>query len=354
MAEDTKIEWADHTVNFWWGCTKVSPACANCYAERQDQHFHPGIPWRSRFQNELATAAHWGADAPRLLRVDAAAREAFKYQAKAVKEGRRFRIFTNSMSDFFEDRRDLDAARLEALEVIWQTPNLTWMILTKRPERILDLVARAQKLAQGVDQVFPGNETALTEWLGWWLCGKAPANVWLGTTVEDQVRADQRIPALLQVPAAVRFLSCEPMLGPVDLTRVSWPDKGEHRVDVLRFGYWSNGPLGFVNHSDMWDLYGHPIHWVIGGGESGPHARPCHPDWVRGLRDQCSAAEVPWLFKQWGEWAPDCLCHRSKGCRETSRPAPGRPGCMFHCGKSAAGRLLDGQIHDGYPEVTHG
>jgi len=328
MAENSKIEWTDHTVNFWWGCTKISPACLHCYAEGQDRHFHPSIPTEVRFQGEQSRAAHWGPNAPRMLRVDAATLEAYKYQRHAVAEGRRFRVFTNSMADFFEDRRDLDAPRLEALEVIRDTPQLDWLILTKRPEKILDLLARAQKIAQGCDSVFPGNETAMTEWLGWWLCGKAPANVWLGATVEDQVRASQRIPALLSVPARARFLSCEPLLGPLDL--------------ILK-DCW----LGYTPTRDL-------LHWVIAGGESGPHARPMNPDWILGLRDQCAAAGVPFLFKQWGEWAPNCLCHRSKGCKETPRPTPGRPGCMFHCGKTAAGRLLNGQIHDGYPEVTHG
>ena len=111
MAENTKIAWCDHTINFWWGCSKVSPACANCYAEGQAARFYPG---------------HWGQDAPRRLRVPAARLEAMRYQVCAEKEGRRFRVFTNSMSDFFEDRRDLDMARLEALDVMRKTPNLDW------------------------------------------------------------------------------------------------------------------------------------------------------------------------------------------------------------------------------------
>lgn len=265
MAENSPIEWTDHTVNFWWGCTKVSPACANCYAEAMDKRFHPfdgaiRCDKQGRFSNEQP---HWGDDAPRLTRTDEARKEAMRYERRAVKEGRRFRVFTNSMSDFFEDRADLVEARQEALDIIMATPHLDWLILTKRPEKILPLLAQAQSLALEGDMGFaftsPGTN-ALSEWLGWWLSGKAPANAWLGTTVEDQERADQRIPALLAVPAAVRFLSCEPLLGPVDLADLAfWVD--------------AEGRIGSTDGRDS-DQFPE-IHWVIAGGESGPHAAPC-------------------------------------------------------------------------------
>ncbi|MEN6586812.1 MAG: phage Gp37/Gp68 family protein [Sulfuricella sp.] len=320
--ENTKISWCDHTVNFWWGCSKVSPACAHCYAEALDARFATAADTKKPFLQ--ARGKHWGIDAPRLLRVDAACLEAFRYQRRAAwrapgsdaKWSTRFRVFTNSMSDFFEDRRDLDSARLQALDVMRQTPNLDWLILTKRPEKILDLIAIAEAKATAMAFVDLTQES-LAIWLNDWRMGKPPANIWLGTTVEDQQRADQRIPALLQVPAAIRFLSCEPLLGQVDLFRVPRPD----------------------------------IDWVICGGESGPHARPMHPDWVRALRDQCAAAGVPFLVKQWGEWAPNCLCGRPVACKETPRPEPGKPGCMFRCGKARACRLLDGVLQDAFPEV---
>jgi protein gp37 len=169
VAENTGIEWCDHTINFWWGCAKVSPACANCYAEGLAARFHTGL---------------WGADGERRLRVDAARLEALRYERRAVKEGRRFRVFTNSMSDFFEDRPDLVEARQEALSTIMATPHLDWLILTKRPENIIRALQEAQRQALGGDMGFaytaPGTN-ALSEWLGWWLSGKAPANVWLGT-----------------------------------------------------------------------------------------------------------------------------------------------------------------------------
>lgn len=325
MAENSAIEWTHHTVNFWWGCAKVSPACAHCYAEGQAARFYPGL---------------WGPEGDRRVRLEAACREAFRYERQAVKEGRRLRVFTNSMADFFEDRRDLDQVRLEALEVIRQTPHLDWLILTKRSEAILGLLARVQGIA--LEGAPIDRNPALAEYLGWWLCGKPPANVWLGTTVEDQERADRRIPALLRVPAAVRFVSMEPLLGPVNLCGL-----GLHKGWCPTHDF----PGGFCHGPCPDDRR---LDWVICGGESGPKARPMHPDWARGLRDQCAAAGVPFLFKQWGEWAPDCLCLRPAICPEVKRPEPGKPGCMFRCGKKAAGRLLDGQMHDAYPEVAHG
>ena len=336
MAENSKIEWTDHTVNFWWGCAKVSPACANCYAESQAARFYAG---------------NWGPDAQRRARVTQARNEALRYERRAVAEGRRFRVFTNSMSDFFEDRRDLDAARLEALDTIRQTPHLDWLILTKRPEKILDLLGRAQKMAQQQEGLRSHAENAMTEWLGWWLCEKAPSNVWLGTTAEDQERADLRIPALLQVPAAVRFLSCEPLLGPVDLEHLQMPE-----------GHPCETRTGFYE----WSEDAPDLHWVIAGGESGSHARPMHPDWARGLRDQCAAAGVPFLFKQWGEWCPAIFTLPGGGIEllPSAQAYPEvRPKATFafpdglgmeRIGKAAAGRLLDGVEHNGYPEVPRG
>ena len=359
MAENTEIAWCDHTVNFWWGCTKVSPACANCYAEGVDSRFHVpkgGLP-------EERLAPHWGPDAPRLVRLSAATKEAMRYERRAVADGRRFRVFTNSMSDFFEARKDLTLARLEALDVIRQTPHLDWLILTKRPEHILE------SLRECLVPSYRQERYDLNGWLEAWFAGNPPANVWLGTTVEDQLRADERIPALLRVPAAVRFLSCEPLLGPVDLWTIRNPFFG---VD------WVISALVCLD-------------WVICGGESGPKARPMHPDWARGLRDQCAAAGVPFLFKQWGEWAPFINeDHYTNGGAERYAHAwvevsgklqglcwivdddgtwsnyTGKPhidseneisrtvAVMGRHGKKAAGRLLDGVLHDAFPEVPRG
>ena len=336
MAENSAIEWTDHTINFWHGCSKVSPGCANCYAETLDARFH------ALRADRPGRARHWG-NAPRLLRVEAGRQEALKYERRAVKDGVRFRVFTQSMGDFFEDRRDLDVARLEALEVIRKTPHLDWLVLTKRPENVLPLLERAQRMAQDAAPTLRMAENALTEWLGWWLAGRAPANVWLGTTVEDQERADQRIPALLQVPAAVRFLSCEPMWGPLTLRPVDdFSDRGHGRR-------WLGGP--------SCNAVGSPgIDWVICGGESGPHARPMLPEYPRGLRDQCAAARVPFFFKQWGEFCcPDQLPPDAFISWDAQENAAGNPDLErpLRFGKARSGRLLDEVVHSAFPEVAH-
>jgi len=332
MAENSRIEWTHHTVNFWHGCSKVSPGCANCYAETLDARFHPlraDRPGRAR---------HWG-NAPRMLRVEAGRREALKYERRAVKEGVRFRVFTQSMGDFFEDRGDLDVARLEALDVIRQTPHLDWLVLTKRPENVLPLLARAINATDGDESL-----GELHDWLHAWGSGFPPANVWLGTSVEDQERADLRIPALLQVPAAVRFLSCEPLLGPVDLTGL-----GLHKGWCPTHDF----PGGFCHGSCPDDRR---LDWVICGGESGPHARPMLPEYPRGLRDQCAAARVPFFFKQWGEFCcPDQLPPEAFVSWDAQENAAGNPDLErpLRFGKARSGRLLDEVVHSAFPEVAH-
>lgn len=304
--KNTKIEWAHHTVNFWWGCTKVSPACAHCYAETLAKMWSKG-------------RATWGESGQRWLRVGQATRELLKLDKAAGKRGVRERVFINSMSDTFEDRRDLDGARLVLFAMAPCVPNLDLLLLTKRPVRVRNLVPPA--------------------WLQEW-----PRNVWIGTTVENQAAAEDRLPALLDVPARVRFLSCEPLLGPLEIE--------EYLEDLVDGGYVPGSA---------------PIHWVIAGGESGGAARPMHPDWARSLRDQCRAAGVPFFFKQWGEWAPGEQAGGRNRLRtatwfdgwrfgtETLKQSWGRhrddrPD-LYRIGKAAAGRLLDGVEHSGVPEV---
>jgi protein gp37 len=249
MAENSGIAWTDHTVNPWWGCAKVSPACANCYAEGVDHRFAKNGD------------AHWGADASRRIRVEAAEKEALRYERRAIKEGRRFKVFCASMADFFEDRPDLDLPRLQFLDVMRRTPHLDWLVLTKRPDNIQPALLRA---FEGV--MVDGHEIA--DWLAHWLDGKPPANVWLGTTVESQQWANHRLTSLLSVPAAIHFVSVEPILGPVDLT--PWLAKG---------------PLNSLD-------------WVIVGGESGAHARPLGLHWLIEIRNACRRAGVAFFMKQ--------------------------------------------------------
>ncbi|MCC7462495.1 MAG: DUF5131 family protein [Gammaproteobacteria bacterium] len=237
----------------------------------------------------------------------------------------RARVFCASLADVFDNEVPTDWRR-DLYALIERTPNLDWLLLTKR-------IGNARAML---------NECAFGRW------NEAPLpNVWIGATVVNQ--AEWRdIPKLLAVPAAKRFLSMEPLLGPVDI-RFAFADS--RTFCCHRCGYRTNrGESACPNDGVI--LRGDVgIDWVIVGGESGLHARPLHPDWVRSLRDQCVDAGVPFFFKQWGEWAPNCLCNLEMDMahRETKRPEPGKPGVMFRCGKQAAGRLLDGRTWDEVP-----
>lgn len=353
MAENTKIEWCDATVNWWIGCSKVSPGCSNCYAESWDRRYH--------------AAKHWGPEAPRIFRHILASHEAERLNRKSQREGRRLKVFTNSLADFFEDREDLDTPRVDALRRMLETPHLDWLILTKRPERALPLLRRIATRSPLATRV-PG-----------WLDGllPPPENIWIGTTVEDHDHAP-RIQALLEIPAKVHFLSLEPLLGPVDLQLMG---------AFARQELWKQDQGLYAEVA-----YNHPrleipgIDWVIVGGESGHGARPMHPDWVRTIREQCAAAGVPFLFKQWGEWGSSAenmlngeptfrifrdfehWCAKGHSWMAKGDIILDASGNRCHCGgdiknglapftvmrkvgKVATGRLLDGVQHDGYPAL---
>jgi protein gp37 len=341
MSENSAISWTDHTFNPWVGCTKVSPACNHCYAER----------WAKRAGK--AAGVVWGGERRRTAPSNWA--KPLKWNAQAAREGRRMRVFCASLADVF-DNQVAPAWRAELFALIAGTPNLDWLLLTKRIGNAHEMIGKA--LIQSSVNQGKGPTETMARW-PW-------PNVWLGATICNQAEANRDIPKLLAVPARVRFLSIEPMLGALDLTRVQWP--GKHKVDVLRGGAWDvpGWHQGFTNHSDMGR-----VHWVIVGGESGPNARPMHPDWARSLRDQCAAAGVPFHFKQWGEWAPDFEgAETCSNCGHTKFDAAdvhgecGRCGCehwepaekpldqMRRVGTKAAGRLLDGALHDAFPEVA--
>lgn len=271
MAKDTSIEWTDHTFNPWWGCTKVSPGCDHCYAE----------VWAKRVGQSV-----WGLREPRRFFTDAHWRQPYAWNREAAERGARRRVFCASMADVFEDRRDLDSVRERLWKVIDETPHLDWQLLTKRPQTV----------------------RRLAPWKENW-----PANVWLGTTVEDQERALLRIPILLQLPARVRFLSCEPLIGRVDLTAV-----------IRQAG---------------------EIHWIIAGGESGAGSRPMDPDWARELRDACRTFGIAFHFKQWGHWAP----HRPREMKSPHSVTLEDGAVLYAIGKKRAGRRLDGRTWDQLP-----
>lgn len=247
MGKDTAIAWTDHTFNPWWGCTKVSPGCQHCYAETLAARFAAGM-WGPTGRRRVMSEHYW--------------HDPIRWHRAAVKAGRRARVFCASMADVFEDNPQVAAARARLFALVEVTPALDWLLLTKRPQNILRLLPPAWQAAP-------------------------PPNVWYGTSVEDERRAAERIPALLAVPGSVRFLSCEPLLGPVNLAP-----------------------------------YLAGLHWVITGGESGPQARPADLAWFRTIRDACLGAGVAYFHKQNG----------------------GR-------GADKGGKLLDGQAWQQWPVV---
>jgi len=304
MGSDSKIEWCHHTFNPWRGCTKVSDGCKFCYAETLSAR-NPAVlgGWGPKGLRSLASEGYW--------------RQPFAWDKEAAAAGERHRVFCMSLGDVFEGDETMPAesrapvwnARIRLFEVVMATANLDWLLLTKRTENVPIVLA---KLLNHCSRAHPDH--AFSRWLENWFVGQPPANVWVGTSIEDQKTADERVPHLLQIPAAVRFLSCEPMLGEIDLRKV--------RPMVA------------------------PINWVICGGESGPHARPMNPEWARSLRDQCVDAGVPFLFKQWGEWSP-CATMREHSLARTRVSPDGT--ALYRIGKKAAGRLLDGREWNEYP-----
>lgn len=288
MGETTEIAWTDHTFNPWVGCSRVSPGCQNCYAEALDKRWSRG--------------EHWGKAAPRRVTSDANWRKPLKWNRDAEAAGRPALVFCASMADVFEDRPDLVAPRARLFDLIDQTPNLIWLLLTKRPENAARLVA-------------------------YW-----HDNVWVGTTAEDQARLNERLPYLLGIPAAVRFLSCEPLLEHVAIGQrflECWHDSATGvdqapdgpdklwRCDSCAWVYREvDDPEGTIttermHHPESRRRVRHEtvspprlVDWVIAGGESGPGHRPMDGDHARALRDECRRAGVPFFFKQWGGATP--------------------------------------------------
>lgn len=267
MAENSHIEWTHHTFNPWWGCVRVSPACKHCYAESMAK----------RYGHEV-----WGVGSNRRFLSDNNWALPLKWNAAAKAAGSRARVFCASMADVFEDRRDLDAERVRLWALIGATPWLDWLLLTKRPQVISELAP----------------------WGKVW-----PHNVWLGVTVDDQRRAEERLPVLVDIPAAVRFISAEPLLEQIDLEL--WLDR---------------------------------LDWVITGGESGGHSRPSSPSWFHSLHDQCMAAGVAFHFKQWGDWAPDAADEPKRLRIEVEDSST-----LVRLGKKRAGRILRGRTWDELP-----
>lgn len=331
MSENSKIEWTDHTFNPWEGCQKVGPGCDNCYAETRNARFAGGVAvnWGPGAPRRLTGASNWNKplkwNAQAKLQHDAW--EGFKAQhpgltddqleAKGFSKPRRTRVFCASLADVFDNAVD-PQWRADLFSLIIKTPYLDWLLLTKRIGNVQSMLA---ELAHESDP-----DLSLLDMM-------PLPNVWIGATIVNQEEADRDIPKLLLVPAKVRFLSMEPLLGPVNLA-----------------------PYLYGIHLDNGEQ---PVDWVIVGGESGPGARPMHPDWARSLRDQCFHEGTPFLFKQWGEW----MAGNTNGATLSLTFPVGAPtgpdnpkwyewpdgSHSARVGKKAAGRLLDGRTWDETP-----
>jgi len=351
MTANTKIEWADHTFNPWIGCTRVSPGCDNCYAAVSTPARTKAIQWgagqpRQRTTSTWSDPKHWNE----------------RHAAFLAEHGRRQRVFCASLADVFDNEVE-PAWRHDLFNLIEATPNLDWLLLTKRIGNVRDMVSEAGCVA--------GNGTR------YW-----PNNAKLGSTITSQPEADRDIAKLLAAKAALGikmvFLSMEPLLGPVRLGSCLEDDnfrcpECDHSFNCVDETECPRLECPLCGHEPVHHGQGR-IDWVIVGGESGPGARPMHPEWTRSLRDQCKAAGVPFHFKQWGEWVPyehsaqPPFLWSQHGHELDGHALPdfesgdGQAQREWHCdfadqllarrvGKKAAGRLLDGVIHDEFP--TH-
>lgn len=312
MAKNTKIEWATHTYNPWIGCAKVSPACDHCYAED--------------LMDVRYKRVNWGTGEARARTSPQTRNAPFKWDRAAAKAGKKATVFCLSLGDIWDNEVD-PLWRREAFDVMRATPHLIYLLLSKRIGNAIRMAGEA---------------------------GGLPANAALGATVVNQEEVNRDVPKLIRAaywtPALFTFLSIEPLLGPIDLTAIP-------RSPSTGGGYMR--PL---------DGRFEKIGWVIVGGESGHHARPMHPDWARSLRDQCAAAGVPFFFKQHGEWFPrdqwehnptlilpdDCEAYENSD--KTHVFGDGLNGFIpvHRVGKHAAGRLLDGREHNGFPKEIAG
>lgn len=312
----TTIEWTDYTWNPVTGCHKVSPGCKNCYAETLTNRF----------------AKTWGVKSFRDVVMH---EDRLSEPEKNKKKWAGKKVFVCSMSDLFQEDVPFEFIA-KVYSKMYAHPNTTFQILTKRPKRALEFYNFCYENISKLNLVFDKFFILLL--------GKSlifpPPNIWIGTSCENQETANDRISYLLKIPAIVRFLSCEPLLGAIDICQAIRVFQNPNIIHTTFFG--------------------DKIHWVISGGESGRNARPMHPNWVRSLRDQCAATNVPFFFKQWGEYvvadqmAPELLRYLKSG-RATWKI--GQMTTMdnltyhFHkVGKAKSDKWLDGKQHLEFPK----
>lgn len=375
MSDHSKIEWTDATWNVVIGCDKVSPGCDNCYAIRT-AHRMQANP-NPKISSAYAGTESGGDWTGRVNELEERLDLPLRWR-------RPRRIFVNSQSDLFHDQVD-DWFIAKVFAVMALAPQHTFQILTKRHGRMRSLLN-----GDLYDLMVRALDNPDLDWDGSPITWPLP-NVWLGVSVEDQKRADLRVPALLDTPAAVRFLSCEPLLGPVDLS--PWlTERGRERAYPHHDTTCGAGQGGCFHPPCRCACHRLPdvrLDWVIVGGESGPGARPMHPAWVRHLRDQCDVAAIAFHFKQWGEWAPapwgverlpgetdeaykaraEAICatavitnpmpdgswalyepdYKPWSAESGGLPREYAGGSVRRVGKAAAGRELDGRTWDEFP-----
>jgi protein gp37 len=370
MADGTHIEWTDATANVVNGCSVLSPGCTNCYAMRLAGTRLKHHPSRAGLTTDTKAGPVWSGKT--------------KFHEAALVQVLRWRrprmIFWNAHGDLFHESVPNEWID-RCFAGMALTPQHKHQVLTKRTERMREWAtdpATPSRMWRSVDaliddwdegkikcrlRVLDGDPklAALAAHGAAW-GGELPwplKNVWLGTSVEDQKRAEERIPILLDTPAAVRWISAEPLLGPLDLTSIELD--GDSEMDALKPRQWEDEIADWRGSSYTWeedfeDWYGrkigccsgqmHPtLDWIVVGGESGPGSRPMHPDWLVGLHDQCIAADVPFLFKQWGDHTADQIGPEDA---HSLRRMIGDV-TFTRVGKKAAGRKLFGVEHNGYP-----
>ena len=324
--KEHKISWLNipgfipETWNPIIGCSKVSPGCENCYAEKQ-AHIRRFNAKTAQYKEVVVKSPH----DPRYGEWNGTTAFVLSQLTKPAEWTKPRAIFVCSMGDLFHEHSDFE--KIDAVfSVMSDCDQHLYILLTKRPERM----------------------AAFWKWkaeqhgIPW----QPKPNVWLGITAENQEQANKRIPILLQVPAVKRFVSIEPMLGPVKLNQLIREEDGHAWVDDCLTGFKAHGAGGW---------YANKLDWVIVGGESGPNSRPVHPDWVRSVRDQCQEAGTPFFFKQWGEWLPmdhasDDRFLKIKKTMEVGYSYTSNT--MLQVGRKAAGDLLDGQQHHAWPELS--
>lgn len=307
----TSIEWTDYTWNPVTGCDKISAGCRSCYAETLANRF-----WGDRKFTDVQIH-----------------HERLMEPVNSLKKLKGKKVFVCDVSDLFHD--DVPFEFIGAvLAIMLMMPETIFQVLTKRPKRAVEFFNWLKLVTHPIT----GEQLDMR-------VVKEVKNIWIGVSCENQEQADKRIPLLLQIPAAVRFLSCEPLIGPIDLTVIAPESKG----GIIGSTNCLTGEENAFTHAI--DIHS-KVDWVICGGESGHQARPMHPEWVRSLRDQCAAANVPFFFKQWGEYAPlrECSMHDVRKLKRAIVSDPYEH-MVFRIGKSKSGNLLDSKQHLNFPAI---